>query len=128
MSKDCDFFLRKIIEQKLRNFLSVFQKQIPGQNDVILLCIIALSAVSLIPGHDGINVCPFPCKNVIYVTCGRAGAAVQIQQNRIADVLPVNVDPLFCAVDINIHRFVDAAFGSPAVNAPADFPDHKEQN
>ena len=53
---------------------------------------------------------------------------MQIKQNGIVLVLPVNIDPLLCAVDINIHRFIDAAFRRSVVDFLPDEPDNEEQD
>ena len=81
----------------------------------------------VVPGDNGVDIGPFPRKGVTDGAGGTARTSVQIQEHRIVQVFPVNIDPLAGAIDIDIHLFVDAALRRGRVDSLSHKPDQEKQ-
>ena len=113
------------VAQVFRHHLAVAHHDI-GRDGFRMGLVETLSAPSLVPGDDGIDIAPLPGESIVKKTRRAARSAVQIEQDGIVPVLSIDTDPLSRAVDIDIHRYIDTSIRHAVVDAPADPSDDEE--
>ena len=125
MSQQGYFIDLQKVAQVFRHNLAVVHHDI-GSDGFRMGSVITLSTATLVPSDDGIDIAPLPGEGIVKKTRRAARSAMQIEQDGIVPVLSIDMDPLPRAVDIDIHRCIDASLGYAFVEAPADPSDDEE--
>ena len=118
----------KIVQQEFGHFFAIAEKHIICDRYIDLFLRPAMTAGTLIPVDDSVDIAELSQYWVVHIARRTAGTSVQIQQNGSILILTLDIDPLLCAVDVYIHRLVDAAIGRSVIDLPSNGPDDKEQN